>query len=596
LKTVSNTYAASMASLLRNRSYVKVRFENINIYAAADGHWVSNSTGQWSDLATLDFEYNYGKRYETLEHNRWSLDGTGRIIPTDFNISDGYVSSQMSGSDGLFPDENPLLARVFSAPHDLLGLTVVWDSRANEWPLAVSVRMYDDEDTELFSQIVQPSSAETYVETNTQDVSKIEIEYIAMLPYRRARMESVKYGMTRIFENKDIQSTAQSHDVDPITRRLPQEKFEFAIIDYDREYDPDNPQGAYEFIDANAPVSVQYGYELPNGTIEWVKADRYKLSGKPSVSQNIAKFSATGLLGSMTGTYYKSTVGSKTLYDMAVSVLQDAHLSPAPDGSDPWVLDNGLQNILTTGVLPIDTHANCLQMIAHAACMKIWTDDDNIIHIGPQTIYPSSYEAPFTLDFTSMKDGSPVVTKINPLKAVNVWKYGYTTAASASEIYKGTITGLTAHIEFSGLAQNVSFTVSGGALAGSFVYGRAADLVFTTEGTHTVTVNGKVLQESSTVYTFEYADDGSIDEEKNPLITNDQMVADMAAWASSWLKMRSTYDADYRGNPELETGDPINMQTRYQESTLGLVLTDEITFNGALSGRVKVKLLEAGLS
>lgn len=591
MKQVSELYSASMASLLRNRSYVRVIFENVNPYAASDGMWIANSSALWSETDTLDYVYDYNGRYETLEQNRWLLDGNGKIIPIDFNISSGFVSDQMTDIDGLFED-NPVLTRTFSSAKNLLGLTFVWDTQAQEWPISIELRLYDENDETIFTKSVQPSKAETYIETNAQGVSKIELEYKAMLPYRRARLEAVKYGMTRIFENKEIQRTAQAHDVDPITRRLPQERFEFSVIDYEREYDPDNPQGAYEFIDLNSPVSVQYGYELPDGTVEWIKADRYKLSGKPSVDQNVARFSATGLLGSMTGTYYKSELGTKNLYDMAVAVLRDANLTPASDGSDPWIIDEELQNIQTTGVLPIATHATCLQIIAHAACRKLWTDDDNIIHIGRQEQYASGYKAPFTLDFSSMKDGSPVVSKVDPLRAVHVWKYGFTTAGSSSEIYKGTITGRTAHIEFSGVAQNVSFTVSGGSVSSSTkVYARAADLVFEADGTKTVTVYGKTLQESSTVYTFEYADDGSIDEEKNPLVTNDQMVENMAAWVSGWLMQRSTYDADYRGNPELETGDPINFQTRYQNEALGLVLTDEITFNGALSGHVKVKVL-----
>lgn len=590
MKQVSALYAASMASLLRNRSYVRVIFENVNPYAAADGTWISNDSALWSETETLDYTYDYHGRYDTLERNRWLLDGNGKVMPTDFAISAGYVSDSMTDAAGLF-SVNPVLTRTFQQPKSLLGLTFTWDTQANEWPISVSLRLYDDEDTVIFSQSVQPSGVETYIETNAQDVSKIELEFTAMLPYRRARLEAVRYGLTRIFTNSDIESTAQAHDVDPITRRLPQERFEFSVIDYDREYDPDNPQGAYEFIDLNAPVSVQYGYELPDETVEWVKADRYKLSGKPAVSRNIARFTATGLLGSMTGMYYKDTVGTKTLYDMAESVLLDAGLTPAADGSNPWVLDESLQLISTNGILPIATHANCLQIIAHAACCKLWTDDDNIIHIAPSEEYGSGYEAPFTLDFTSMKDGSPVVSKVDPLRAVNVYKYGYTPDSQTSELYKSTISGYTAHIEFSGPAQGVSFLVSGGSIASSNVYARAADIVFSADGAKTLTVTGKTIKENTTVYTYTYSQDGSIDEEKNPLVTNDQMVESMAQWVSAWLRQRSTYDADYRGNPELETGDAINIQTRYQQAALGLILTDEIRFGGSLSGHVKVKIL-----
>lgn len=55
--------------------------------------------------------------------------------------------------------------------------------------------------------------------------------------------------------------------------------------------------------------------------------------------------------------------------------------------------------------------------------------------------------------------------------------------------------------------------------------------------------------------------------------------------------MRNTYDATYRGNPELEVGDIIGLQTMYTDEMDALVLVDEITFNGSLSGKVKVKAL-----
>ena len=97
MKEVSELYAASMASLLRNRSYVKVRYENINIYAATDGHWTASDEADWSETETLDYERAYGPRIETLEHNRWVLDGSGQIMPTDFEVTYGYISAEMTG-------------------------------------------------------------------------------------------------------------------------------------------------------------------------------------------------------------------------------------------------------------------------------------------------------------------------------------------------------------------------------------------------------------------------------------------------------------------------------------------------------------------
>ena len=57
--------------------------------------------------------------------------------------------------------------------------------------------------------------------------------------------------------------------------------------------------------------------------------------------------------------------------------------------------------------------------------------------------------------------------------------------------------------------------------------------------------------------------DGEIDKEENPLITNDTMCAALADQVKKYLQMQNTYQTKYRGNPELEVGDVIGLQTLY---------------------------------
>ena len=189
------------------------------------------------------------------------------------------------------------------------------------------------------------------------------------------------YGVEKTFLNSDIVSTRQTHNVDPLSRRLPQETMQFVILDYEHNYEPDNPSGIYQYVDKNSPVSIQFGYELPNGKVEWLKPDKYVLNSKPKASRNQATFSGTGLIGSLSGTFYKSKLGSKNFYDMAEEVLLDAGLTLSEQGTNPWVIDESLTQMFTTAALPIDTHMNCLQLIAHACRCRLFTDDDNIIHI-----------------------------------------------------------------------------------------------------------------------------------------------------------------------------------------------------------------------
>ena len=746
MKSVSNAYKASMKAMLRNRSYVRITFGNVDTTAATDGEWESNGAASISEFETVDYAYQYGDTYVSLELNRWALDGKTLIVPTGEDVQDGFISSLMSDGEGNFSTP-PVITREFSLKHIFPGLTLTFDTRQQEWPLEVTADFYLNGEV-VDTQTVSVTNVQTTITTTATEVDKVTITFDRCLPYRRPRLENVLYGLNVQFVNKDIVSTQQKHDVDPLSRRLPTETMQFTILDYEHKYDPDNPAGIYAYVDKNSPIEIQFGYELPDGSVEWIKPDNYVLNAKPSAQNNQATFNGTGLIGSLTGTFYKSKLGSKSLYDMAQEVLLDAGLTLTEQGENPWEIDDALKDMFTTAALPIDTHMNCLQLIAHAACCRLYTDDDNIIHIRPfgvtvigiyngvwadnghvwfsewdtidkgntaentyatfelnrwtlggdsQIILPDSNagqrgyiseamtgadgsftnppvftktfdvphdlpvlairfdtvlnefpgavqvkyyhddtlldtqtaaidsvevyvssnlaiectkievtmignlpyrrarvtkvyyrETDFTLDFTSIGENSQKISKIDELKSVSVARYSYTASNDASTLFEGTTTETELHVEFSGLAQDVQISVSGGTLVSSNIYARAADLVLSS-GTKTVTITGKTLTENSVVVSYPVAQSGEIDKEENPLITNDTMCQALANHVKSYLQMRNTYEANYRGNPEMEVGDIIGLQTLYTDEMDALILVDEITFDGSLSGKMTVK-------
>lgn len=746
MKSVSNAYKASMKAMLRNRSYVRITFGNVDTTAATDGEWESNGAASISEFETVDYAYQYGDTYAALELNRWALDGKTLIVPTGEDVQDGFISSLMSDGEGNFSTP-PVITREFSLKHIFPGLTLTFDTRQQEWPLEVTADFYLNGEV-VDTQTVSITSVQTTISTTATEVDKVTITFDRCLPYRRPRLENVLYGLNVQFVNKDIVSTQQKHDVDPLSRRLPTETMQFTILDYEHKYDPDNPAGIYAYVDKNSPIEIQFGYELPDGSVEWLKPDNYVLNAKPSAQNNQATFNGTGLIGSLTGTFYKSKLGSKSLYNMAEEVLLDAGLTLTEQGTNPWEIDEALKDMFTTAALPIDTHMNCLQLIAHAACCRLYTDDDNIIHIRPfgvtvigiyngvwadnghvwfsewdtidkgntaentyvtfelnrwtlggdsQIILPDSNagqrgyiseamtgadgsftnppvftktfdvphdlpvlairfdtvlnefpgavqvkyyhddtlldtqtaaidsvevyvssnlaiectkievtmignlpyrrgrvtkvyyrETDFTLDFTSIGENSQKISKIDELKSVSVARYSYTASNDTSTLYEGTTTETELHVEFSGLAQDVQISVSGGTLVSSNIYARAADLVLSS-GTKTVTITGKTLTENSVVVSYPVAQSGEIDKEENPLITNDTMCQALANHVKSYLQMRNTYEASYRGNPEMEVGDIIGLQTLYTDEMDALILVDEITFDGSLSGKMTVK-------
>lgn len=585
MRTVSQAYKEQMRKPIRNRSYVKIRFMQIDVGAAADGQYVDNGHEYLSEWGSVDVqEYKSPFQYGSLETNRFILDGTMAMAPDPGSqvTPTGFVSNKFDGG--------VRITRSFQDKHGFLGLTFRFDTHCGDYPTNMVIRYLND-GAVVDEFTVEPDAPVYVVERRIERMDGLEIELNAMnLPGRRPRIESILYGIEKIFEVDRVESVAQVSDVDPISRRLPTETLEFSLLDYEREYDPDNTAGYWSYIDSKSPIYIAYGYELDDGSIEWLPYVRYELSGRPMVAGQKAKFTASGLLDGMARTYYKATFSSKTLYDMAVSVLEDAGLPLTASLEKPWVLDSSLKSVITTGLLPIATHKECLQLIAHAGCCKLYTDDNNVIHIEKMVI-PETPED-ITIDL-NCDLGEPSVSKIEPLYAINVKKYSYSFSDTASELHKSEITvnGDTEfHAEFSA-ATSITVSVSGATIKTQNIYAQAVDLILTGSGTATVTVTGKSGTQNTSGAPVAVSEDarGETETLENPLITTDTMRATLAGHVSDYLKLRSAYTTDYRGNPEIQTGDLINMESPFTPQFPAVVLKHTIDFDGGLSGNMIAK-------
>ena len=66
----------------------------------------------------------------------------------------------------------------------------------------------------------------------------------------------------------------------------------------------------------------------------------------------------------------------------------------------------------------------------------------------------------------------------------------------------------------------------------------------------------------------------------NPLITDTENAAAVAGWVRDWLLYRNTYEFEYRGNPELDPGDLIWLETQFAPSvTPARVLKSELSYS-----------------
>lgn len=396
-------------------------------------------------------------------------------------------------------------------------------------------------------------------------------------------------GQSFVFSDEVIASATKTNEVDPLSRRVPKETFNFSIFDYANEYNPSNPSGKWSSMDENAKIKVEFGFEVSSCITEWLTPDYYFLDAKPSVSGGIATFKASSKLCHLTKTYYKGVYASLSLYDLAVAVLTDAGIS-----SSDYFIDSSLSSMTTNAPLPVSTHINCLQLIAHCARCTLKTVN-GVIRIDPfsSTITPSN----FIIGLDSIALNGDTISKTETLYKVEANLYVYTPSTEATELSTFIIDAdgeTECHVEYTkSTEQTITVEEGTATIINLNAYASAADFTLNGSGTFTIKVSGKKIDTSisTTESVISLNTSGSTDTEKNELITSASLQNALIYHVANYLQFRLTHNVKYRGNPELEVLDALYFETLYGTYISALILNHTITFNGAISGTLTLKSL-----
>ena len=399
-------------------------------------------------------------------------------------------------------------------------------------------------------------------------------------------------GTTYEFEDDVIIKAIRLEDVDPLSRRLPKERFEFSVLDFAGQYNPGNPSGKWEALDENATIAVEYGlWDDEESEIYWLPdSDVYMLDGRPEYDAGIAAFSASSALLHATGKYYKGTATQTSLYALATAILEDAGFI-----SGYYYVDTSLQQVSTSAPVPVETHRNLLQMIAHAGGCILHTVS-GVVRLDQLDLASLVYHTD-TMTKLDIRLDEDSLSKIEPLAKVQAYRYFYTKAEAESAIYSAvvsTIGGETIHIEYDAAA-DVSIASSSGTLTVLGLYARAADFSISEPGAYEITVTGKRITQTAELATANMgANTGGTDVENNRLVTDDLTRSLLIYRVANYLRYRITHTIGTRGNPEQEPGDGLHFITDYDVSADGLILTNTLTYDGAFSGEIIVKSLTEG--
>lgn len=569
----------------RNLGFLKVKFNIVDPETNPD--LSSNSEEIFSDLDNIkEAIIPQSKNYATLEKNFWLLNDSQPIYGSE-ELEQTYVSSYMSDKNCLFSDK-ACITLTSSVYLTTLGLTMVFDSIDKNYAKKLKVKAYRDSTMIMDKDYTLSSYSDRLIFADNEELvrwNKIEIYFIeSSLPYRRIRVNQLLFGIMETYTDENLISAESKEKTTMINSELPTHTFKFTIDNMNKLFNPDNPQGWYRYILQQQPISYEWGYQLDDGTIEWILGGKMLLTGSVEVGENQVSFSTTSLINYLTKVYKKGVYNSsgRSLYDLAVDVLEDSNID-----SSQYNLWSGLKSIKTDAPLPKLEARQLLQIIATTGNCILFTNRENVINIQPfnYVLNPDG----MSYDFIT---SNPVVKVQSELHNTIIYINHYSKEDNVSELFKNEsleITGTkTIEIEYD-LATDISATITGGTIVSANYYGRYAMLKITNTGEDTISlkVSGKKINNSQTIDSKQFNDDGENIEYKNDLIT--QMVESsketkLKDFIGNWYNNRNIYSFENRGDIVKDTREIIPIETDFSNSLIGYLVENNINYDGAWSG------------
>ena len=361
---VSDAYRESMKKPLRNASHMKVTLGVINDTAQSQA--LLSNQSQYAGFSDFDGVFEQKKvqrQYATYENNFWMLDGSMRFLP------DAASQYEPVGivSDNLFSNSFSV-KMTFQENVDIAGLTIKF---AGNYPSKFSIITSDGT-----SKSYSNSSLNFTTDDRFDNTTSLEIKVTAMsATNNRVRIESILFGNAIVFTDNDIINAESTSTASQINEDLPEINFTLTIDNNDKRFDYDNKESIINYMRTGQNVVVQMGYDLDDGTTEWILLHTLKLS-EWSASDDEASITAVDVLQQFgEGNYYRGDWHENgiTLYVLANRVIADA-IGTYSIPQDKFFIDKYLKSVEVRNPIPLVPHKEALQIIANAGRCIVTVD------------------------------------------------------------------------------------------------------------------------------------------------------------------------------------------------------------------------------
>lgn len=586
MQNVSNEYKISMKKPLRNAAYTKVDIGIINPDAQNSAYVNDTTVTYFSDIKGPLKNEIVQYVYCTMEQDLSRVDGSMVFLPREGEYiphRSGIITNVLLG---LIKIELGIKSL------DIRGLTID----------------FSDNYPEDFS-IVTNNTTVNITGNNKRLFETSEIfldtDYFIIAPTKmikgqnRLRIFSFLCGLGVAFDNSIIKNAKIVDLVSPITKTIPSIDFNFTIDNSNLAYNADDESNAVNYLKTEQLCNVYSGYELDNGTVEWIKSGTLKLKSW-NANDTQASFTAVDKFEYMNETYKKGVYNKNgiSLYKLAEDVLLDAGME-----EKEYILDEVLKNTIVFNPIPVVKHKEALQIIANAGRCLLIQDRDGVIILKSaiSNAQTSDYRMEYDTDLTK----APTCTQLEIVKELQVATTAYVQETSFTEIAKETVTLSKTNsiytLEISEAASEYKFEcvnlpsgANGKIIASSCYFVQIEFSGIVTDTVVEIVTSGKKYKKNSNVYKKVLDTIGRIETWNNPLISYAEHARDISDWLAKYFMSDKEYGISYRGDPRIDGSDLVTLERKNREPVEIVLYENTLNFNGAWSGNAKARRVVNG--
>lgn len=594
MNAVTEGYASAMTPPITDmrETRVRVTVKSITEPVVAEVTGTHGADTISRDAQVINGVYNARYRFASAEPDCWVLDGSTVLQPDPEQVAEvGFMSADVCGADGTFTDP-PYTEITVDPVVDVTGLAIMFDLLDNQYAPAF----------DIYLEYGTAQTATINVTGNTRSIYNLATAYTGLAKVkvtvnawsavgRRAKITEVGFGLIQQFGDElaePLLSVNCIDEVDITTRTMPYGELSFEFYDTNNDFSVLTPSERTKVFTEGTTISVELGVRMPDGTFEYVLSGTYRF-GQWSISQRrVVTVHAVDLIGFAGPRAPLEQYGgrSKTSsYNAVVSFFNDAS---AADLNFPANVEIDAAIFPNTGADYLDgPYANTVleQLIRLAQwSMTIpYVDNTGVLRFKALTNTPTK-----VIGIENIFQ-DPRMVRYEQIRGVRVFYYDVAASSDITEIASATgVYGAGTTLVFDvGYNYEIYDVVAFGGTSvvstGGFAYGKYS---VTVSGTGGVTVRGKAWVIGRQ---FVEAPNASVTDPKalwvevdNPHICTMSRATDVANWLLGIYARIAEVNFDWRGTPEVETLDVINLEPQVGTQVDTIVLKNEWDYNGAL--------------